>query len=182
MIIQEKTIILKNGKKCVIKSPDLPDAKKMLNYLKKTSSETDFMVRYPEEITMNVEEEEKFLAAIREKPRSVMIGAFIDNELVGNSSIAMVEEKIKFQHRATFGIAVLKEAWELGIGTSLLSEIIAFARDAGYEQIELEVVSKNIRAVNLYKKYGFVIYGTRDNAFKFKDGTSCEEYLMMKKL
>ncbi len=35
---------------------------------------------------------------------------------------------------------------------------------------------------SLYKKFGFKIYGTRENGFKFKDGTYCDEHLMLKNI
>jgi ribosomal protein S18 acetylase RimI-like enzyme len=48
--------------------------------------------------------------------------------------------------------------------------------------VELEVASPNHKAIELYKKFGFKIYGTRENGFKFKDGTYCDEYLMLKRI
>ena len=68
------------------------------------------------------------------------------------------------------------------IGRTLLEEIIKFAEQAGYEQIELEVSGDNSRAINLYKKFGFKIYGTRDYSLKLKDGTYSPAHLMIKRL
>ena len=44
-----------------------------------------------------------------------------------------------------------KEYWGLGIGSLLLSAIISGAREMNYEQIELEVVCENEKAIALYK-------------------------------
>lgn len=180
MIFQDKRVKLKNGKECIFKSPDVVDAENLIEYLKLTSSETDYMIRYPEEITMTIVDEEKFLKSIKESDNNIMISAFIDDKLVGNSSINTIEDKIKVSHRATFGIAIIKEAWNFGIGTALLTEILDCAKQAGFEQVELEVASTNYKAINLYERFGFKKYGTRDNAFKFKDGSYCAEHLMMK--
>lgn len=34
-------------------------------------------------------------------------------------------------------------------------QIFAFAKENGFEQLNLEVRSRNIRAIHLYEKYGF---------------------------
>ena len=48
MIFEEKTIILKDGRTAILKSPCVEDAEKLLNYIKKSCSETDFLARYPQ--------------------------------------------------------------------------------------------------------------------------------------
>ncbi len=60
------------------------------------------------------------------------------------------------KHRGTFGISVIKEEWGKGVGSHLLEEILAFAKNEVHaEIISLEVRSNNARAIGLYKKYGF---------------------------
>ena len=51
-----------------------------------------------------------------------------------------------------------------------------------FPQIELEVVSANRRAISLYTKYGFQVYGTRPHGLKYRDGTYADDYLMLKPL
>ncbi len=182
MILDEKIIALKNGESCILRSPNASDAEEMLKYLKKTAEETNFLLRYPEEVTMTVEEEINFLNSIGENPRGIMICALLDNKIVGTTNIMGIGERFKISHRASFGIAVLKEAWNLGIASALLTEALKFAKDTGFELVELEVASPNHNAINLYKKFGFKIYGTRENGFKFKDGTYCDEHLMLKNI
>ena len=140
------------------------------------------MLRYPEEVTMTIEEEINFLNSMRENPRGIMICAFIDDKLVASSNLMAIGERYKISHRASFGIAVLKEAWHLGIGKALITEILRFAEDTGFELVELEVASTNYNAIKLYEKFGFKIYGTREDGFKFKDGTYCDEHLMLKRI
>ncbi|HPX00279.1 MAG TPA: GNAT family N-acetyltransferase [Sedimentibacter sp.] len=182
MVFNEKTITLKNGERCLLRSPEAKDAAEMLNYLKKSAAETDFLLRYPEEVVMTIEEEVNFINFLREAPRGVMICAFINNKLVGTTHLMAIGERFKIFHRASFGIAVLKEAWHIGIGNALITEILKIAEDIGFELVELEVASPNHNAIGLYKKFGFKIYGTRENGFKFKDGTYCDEHLMMRKI
>ena len=49
-------------------------------------------------------------------------------------------------------------------------------------QLELEFVEGNARARGLYEKMGFRIVGVRPDAYRFKDGSLHNEYIMMKKL
>ena len=42
MIFNEKTIVLKNGKTALLKSPEPGDGAKMLDYIKRACGETDF--------------------------------------------------------------------------------------------------------------------------------------------
>ena len=44
--------------------------------------------------------------------------------------------------------------------------VIAFAKENGFEQLNLEVRSRNIRAIHLYEKYGFRKLCTFPHFFK----------------
>ena len=57
MVFECKQIILKDGRTAILKSPCVDDAEKMLNYIKKSCDETDFLLRYPEEWNITVEQE-----------------------------------------------------------------------------------------------------------------------------
>ena len=178
----EKSFLLKNGKTCTFRSPGPDDASGMLDYLRLTYSETDFMTRYPEEVKFTIEEEASLLNDRFGGPDGMMIAAFLDSRVIGCVSFSRISGVIKVRHRAGLGIAVLKEYWNTGLGTLLLSEAIVHAEKSGFEQLELEVITSNDRAFRMYRNFGFELYGTRENAFKLKDGSYCAEHLMMKRL
>ena len=69
------------------------------------------------------------------------------------------------KHRAEFGIALSKEYWGLGLGRALTEACIACAKEAGYTQLELDVVAENESALALYRKVGFVEYGRNPRGF-----------------
>lgn len=64
----------------------------------------------------------------------------------------------------------------------MLRAVLEAAKECGYEQAELEVVSTNTKAIRLYESEGFTIYGTRPHGMKYQDGTYADEYLMKKDL
>lgn len=178
MQFKEKKIELKDGTKCILRSPNEQDAESMIEYLKITSYETYFMVRYPEEITVSVEKEKQILNDNLKNDATLMIAAFVDGELAGNAGISRVGEHIKLKHRAAFGISIKQKFWNNGIGNVLLQEIINEVKLMGYEQVELGVFSDNKRAQALYKKHGFEVWGYSKNAYKLKDGTYRDEIIM----
>ncbi len=182
MIFDEKKIILKDGRTAILKSPCACDAEKMLNYIKKSCGETDFLARYPEEWNnVTVEQEEAWVNHLRSSPNALGITCYIDGEVAGNCDIKFRVE-IKTSHRATIAIAILKEYWNLGIGSAMFEELIAVAQKRGTEIMELEFIEGNERAQRLYEKFGFRVISERPNAFKLKDGTHLSEIYMQKYL
>ena len=179
MIFPEKEICLKDGRTALLRMPLSSDAAAALEYMKITAGETPYLLRTPEECTMTVAEEEKYLARYHTDPNSAMILCIVDGRLVGNCQIVR-KNKLKNQHRASVAIALLKEFWNLGIGTALFQEMIAIAESWGVMQLELEVIEGNERAMALYRKMGFEIVSHVPNAIRQSDGTFVKELLMVR--
>ena len=96
--------------------------------------------------------------------------AVLDGVVAGTAGIDALGMMDKIKQRAVFGIAITKEFWGLGIGKSLMEACIECAREAGYLQLELEVVAENERAVEMYKRAGFIEYGRNPKAFRLRTG------------
>lgn len=179
MIFKEKIFTGKNGTHYTLRSPQPEDAEQMIDYLKRTAMETEYGISYPEEMDFSIQEEMDFITKYAEDPGSLIISVFEGETLVGSASLTCVLDKQKTRHRASFGVALLKSVWGQGLGYEIVSGLTAFSREAGYEQIELEVVSSNTTAINLYKKLGFSVYGERPRSFRLKDGSYSDELLMV---
>ncbi|MDD6794788.1 MAG: GNAT family N-acetyltransferase [Clostridiaceae bacterium] len=178
----EKTIKLKDGTECILRSPEINDAKDMIEYMRMTSGETHFMVRYPEEIKLTEDKEKELIKETLNSNNDMMIAAFVGGILAGNAGVNCYRNHIKIKHRAVFGISIKEEFWNLGIGNILVEESIKEARKMGFDQIELTVFSDNIKAQNLYKKHGFEVCGTVKNGYRLKDGSYRDEIMMQKML
>lgn len=176
--------MLKNGKQCILRSPDVDDAEVMLAYLRQVFEETHFMNRYPEEAeSMTQDRERTFLEHMAaETTRSMMINAVVDGKVAGNVGLNLVGDMIKLRHRASLGIGVVKEYWGMGLGTLLMEEALCEAGKMGFYQVELGTYADNKRAIRLYEKLGFERWGVTKNAFRLKDGTMIDEILMGKVL
>lgn len=67
-----------------------------------------------------------------------------------------------------------------GIGLGVLEKLIAFARNNGIEQLELEVRSDNERAIHLYEKFGFQKIGTIPAFLKVNGETFDCDYMVLR--
>ena len=182
MIMKAESMLLKNGKTCVLRSVEPEDAERMIAYMKIMLGETPFLMRTPEEFDYTVEGEADVLRKRRDDPRALMIVAEADGEIIAASDVTPMGAKSRTLHRATLGMSVRKDYWSMGIGSVMMERLISHARQSGFEQIELEVVSTNRRAINLYTKFGFQVYGTRPHGMKYPDGSYANDYLMCKVL
>jgi RimJ/RimL family protein N-acetyltransferase len=181
MIFPEKEIQLKDGRSALLRSPLPSDAEAALAYMKITAAETPFLLRTPEEVTLTVADEEKYLSRVAADENTVSIFCFVDGVLAGNCNISR-KTKQKNRHRASIGIALKQEFWNLGIGTALFAEMIAIAECWGLVQLELEVIEGNDRAMGLYRKMGFETVSFVPNAIRMRDGSYVREFLMVKSL
>ena len=136
----EQRIILKNGKEAWLRNGDAADGSAVYEVFNATHAETDYLLSYPEENTFDPEQEAAFLEGKAKSPNEIEILAFVDGKVAGLAGIEAVGTKYKVKHRAEFGISILKEYWGLGLGKALTKACIQCARDAGYVQLELNVV------------------------------------------
>ena len=164
----EQTILLKSGKEAVIRNGDEPDGAAVFDVFNRTHRETDYLLTYPDENSFDSEQEAQFLKEKAISPNEIELVAIVDGKIAGTAGIESVGEKYKVKHRAEFGIGILKEYWGLGLGKALTKACIQCAIDAGYEQLELNVIAENERALSLYRSLGFIEYGRNPRGFNSK--------------
>ena len=158
-------IILKNGEEAWLRNGDAADGLAVYENFNLTHAETDYLLAYPDENSFDPEQEARFLAEKTNSPNEIMIIALIGETVAGTAVIEAVGKKDKVKHRAEFGISILREYWGLGLGRALAKACIQCAKEAGYNQLELNAVAENTRAVSLYKSLGFVEFGRNQRGF-----------------
>lgn len=105
--------------------------------------------------------------------------SFIDNCLAGGAGFFIYELE-KFKHRGClFGLYLRKGYRGQGIADQLVEKIITHARDKVI-QLHCTVTTENTSAIELYKKYGFQIYGTEPRSLKVS-GIFYDEHFMVLK-
>ena len=143
------------------------DAAKLLEYLKQVGGETDNLTFGPEGMPFSVEAEAEFISSMENSIDNIMLLAKCDDKIVGCTSLNRLPRRMK--HRGDFAISVAKEYWNKGIGSQLLNNIIAFAKENKFEIIDLQVRSDNKSAIYLYEKYGFKKIGEHPAFFKIEN-------------
>lgn len=183
MLIQPIEYALKDGRQALIRCPREEDIRGMLDYLVQSAGETEFILRYPEECGKYTEEGERALIErMNAADNECMLVCLVEGRVAGNCHIFW-SRGIKTRHRASVGIALLKEYWGQGLGTRMFRELIRIAEETDHVlQMELDFVEGNVRARALYEKMGFRITGIRPDAIRLKDGTLLNEYSMVRKI
>ncbi len=117
----------------------------------------------PESFLSSFEEENKITDNIwiEKLENSSQFGYFINDEIVGLAGL-LIEKVAKISHVGTlFSMYVKDDLRGDGIGLALVSFIKDYAKQNNVKHLYLGCNAQNFGAVNLYKKCGFKIYGTR---------------------
>ncbi len=150
-----KQLNLKNGNLLVIRKANKSDAKEILDYIYTISSESDFLTFGEGEFDKTIEEEENFIDNISKQNNALFIIAEIEGKIVGNLNFSG-GTRSRLAHTGEFGVSILKEYWEQGIGTELIKYLIEWSKASGViRKIDLRVRSDNDLAIHVYKKLGF---------------------------
>ncbi len=165
-----------------LRSAEVSDAEALIEYLKITTGETPFLIREPEEVTITLEQEMRFIESKINAERELMLVATIDGKHIGNCSLMSIASYKRYAHRCEIAIALYQEHCGCGIGKAMMQTVLDVAKKLGYEQAELEVISDNKSAIEMYKKLGFVKYGSFPNNMKYSDGSYADAEWMMKRL
>ena len=161
-----ETVEVKGGVELLVRNAVASDARALRETMQRTHAQTDYLLSYPDEQSIDDEQEARSLEAIERSGNEVELVAIIDGRIVGSAGVSAVRSRRKVAHRARLGISILKEYWGMGIGRVLRDACVDCARQAGYTQLELEVVADNERAVSLYRRAGFEEYGRNPRGYR----------------
>ena len=164
-LIKERNEIQMKNTNVEIVRAQAEDAAALLDYLKIVGGETDNLSFGAEGVPLDVEAEKAYLGMQAKSCDSIQLLAKVNGEIIGTASLNRKQRRMG--HRAEFGISLKKAWWVCGAATVLAHGVLDFAREAGIEQVNLEVRSDNKRAIALYEKLGFCKLCTFPAFFKF---------------
>jgi RimJ/RimL family protein N-acetyltransferase len=111
-----------------------------------------------------------------------VFGAWAGGALLGTTGLR-VEPRAKLRHKGVvWGVFERTEARGQGLSTALLAAVVAHARAAGLERLQLTVVTSNATARGLYDRAGFRIYGVERHALRLGPGRYVDEELRVLEL
>lgn len=161
----------KSGKTVTVREASVQDAERMLIAAPKALVEAPYMLSTVEDIEkVTLEDMKGLLEFYSQNPNYVKLVAEVENKLVGAIDFRN-GDKEKIAHQGSFGMTVLPEYRNNGIGKALVESLITWARNNDQiEKICLEVMEENYGAINLYKSMNFVEEGRKTKAVKIENG------------
>jgi ribosomal protein S18 acetylase RimI-like enzyme len=143
--------------------------------------------REPESFAESAEEHRATpidVAAVRlpgEDNASFVVGAFLDEELVGMAGF-YPEKHLKARHKGRiWGVYVRENCRGQGIGRALCLALLERIKTLpGLEQVILTVSSHQVEARALYRSLGFEAFGVERAALKIGEQYFDEEYMVLR--
>lgn len=153
------------------------DAEKIVDFYNFVGGETSYLSFEKDEYPMSVDEQREEIVSLKDKKASIMLLAMDGDEITGIATIHS-SAKIKARHDGELGIVVAKKYQGQGIGTELIRQLIEWAKGNGVTtRISLDTRADNVKAVELYMKFGFIVEGCRKNS-TLLDGKYYDLYVM----
>ncbi|MWV44346.1 GNAT family N-acetyltransferase [Paenibacillus sp. HJL G12] len=153
----------------IIRSANGEDAKEVLNFNQEIINTEPYLLTTPDEFKLTIEQEQEWIENIQQKLNNLILIAMHKGEVVGTLDFHCGHKR-RLEHIGSFGMSVRREYRGSGIGRALLHSLIEWAlRNEKIEKINLEVFSNNHRAIELYKKIGFVEESLLKNQVKLND-------------
>ena len=149
-------------------------------FIKKVESESEFKLLEPGERKIVEEEQKKRIKLMRKSYNSTIFIAEEDKQLIGYL-IVMGGNAERNKHSVYLVIGILAVYRGRGIGTKLFEQLEKWGKEKNVHRLELTVVTQNQAGLQLYKKMGFEIEGTKRQSL-YIDGKFVDEYYMSKLL
>jgi RimJ/RimL family protein N-acetyltransferase len=135
-----------------------------------------FASSYEEEVNTPVAE---IASRLQPKDSGAIFGAFAEDKLVGLAGVQR-ESMTKLRHKAyLWGMYVSPEFRGGGAGVLLLEHALPYAwRSLGVLQVNLGVHTENLRAIALYRRLGFSVWGTEVGALVVAGSAQDEHHMV----
>jgi RimJ/RimL family protein N-acetyltransferase len=179
-VVTRQKYVAADGTEFIIREPSSSDAKAMMRYINSVIREKRSGIIMDRPVTLKQEQAwlKDRLQEIR-KRTAVILLAETGGRVVGNCHAS--RRPWKERHRASIGIALVREARGKGLGRALMSATmdLSIKRMTGLESFDLSVLDYNETAQRLYGGLGFVEVGTIPKAMK-EDGEYTDEKVMIR--
>jgi len=171
---------LKTGETAVVRTAALDDAAAVLAVAGSISEGDTFTISLPGEFDMTVEQEKVWLEKHLNDPGNLALVAEVSGSIIGVLNFQSGSRQ-RVAHQGTFGVSVLEEWRDRGIGRALIVTLLDWATgNPCIEKVCLEVFANNDRAITLYHRLGFREEGRRSKSIKLGPDEYVDDILMAK--
>jgi RimJ/RimL family protein N-acetyltransferase len=162
----------------IIREAESKDASQLLAMMQQADRETDFLVIDEQDLNLSTEALAIEIDYLKKSINNLLLVASMDKKIIGVLSVK-AQEQMRVSHIGEVGISILKDYWGIGIGTMMLEELLIWAKENGVLfRLELDVQTRNERAVHLYQKMGFQIEATMKRGARKENGEFLDVYKM----
>lgn len=179
MKVAEKEYELKTGEKVLIREGNVSDSEALLETVREYVLTSRYLIVAPDELENTVADEAKWIRELRQNPNSLLLLALHKGEVIGNLDLTGSGGEYEDQS-GLITMGILKEYQNKGLGSILLQEAIAWARQNHQLQVLcLQVSRANKSAVRLYQKAGFKAEGMQPDVAPENQVDSSERMIMI---
>jgi ribosomal protein S18 acetylase RimI-like enzyme len=154
------------------------DASALLDIYRGVLSEGRWFITYPDEFNGTEETQARTIRDRNAETNGRLLAARVHDRLVGSLSIKGGAME-RTRHVGMIEVYVDKSARRKGVGRALIEAGIVWAEtNPILRKLALNVFEDNHRAVDLYRRLGFVVEGRLVGEFMEEDGTQRNDLMM----
>jgi L-amino acid N-acyltransferase YncA len=94
--------------------------------------------------------------------------AVLDEEVVGWAALSPVSDRCVYAGVAEVSVYVDPHRKAMGVGTRLLERLISASEEEGLWTLQAGIFPENVASIELHRKLGFRVVGTRERLGKMK--------------
>lgn len=159
---ERREFLDRNGRLIVLRRAQVDDARALIECTDRVAVERRYITM--DRLDIPVEQEQEFICRL-EMMGDLFLVAEHGGRLVG--SLTAMRGRGAFRaHVAEFGLSLVPEYRDAGIGRAMIAYTMDWCRSRGVEKLNLEVFADNDRAIALYRSMGFIEEGIRRRQVK----------------
>jgi acetyltransferase, GNAT family len=164
----------------LIREAEISDASEVIALLDQIGQESNFTSLDENGISMAESEMQIFIDKQAQSENQITLLAFLNDELAGIINVT-ADQRPRVRHIGDIFLGIKKTFWGSGLGSILMEEAIEWAKTSGViRRLQLTVQKRNLVAIHLYEKMGFITEGLQERGACIERGEFLDVYLMGK--
>ena len=164
----------------LIREAEISDASEVIALLDQIGQESNFTSLDENGISMAESEMQIFIDKQAQSENQITLLAFLNDELAGIINVT-ADQRPRVRHIGDIFLGIKKTFWSSGLGSILMEEVIEWAKTSGViRRLQLTVQKRNLAAIHLYEKMGFITEGLQERGACIERGEFLDVYLMGK--
>ena len=164
----------------LIREAEISDASEVIALLDQIGQESSFTSLDENGLSISESEMQIFIDKQAQSENQITLLAFLNDELAGIINIT-ADQRPRVRHIGDIFLGIKKAFWGFGLGSILMEEAIEWAKTSGViRRLQLTVQKRNLAAIHLYEKMGFITEGLQERGACIERGEFLDVYLMGK--